>query len=1612
MGVGSGFPGTGANRRCFWREVIWGGNGHASASAPLWWMLALATVLLAMSLASGARADTPKWVTIGPDCVLPYSPFAHETATPRAYYDDTSVDPSEFSFMCSLDQDDDGFDDNIESVIADCFAPYLKFDSAENALTIAPKFPGTSKGFGSEPVALYTFDPPKQVQTGSVKTAALQWALVYTKDGGYYKASGLAGKHNWGDPWNSHVGDTESIHMTVELRKLGLDWVAHLRSVQAGVAWDEEGPTQGDSQVSCYDHFISNFPPVSEHICKRGKVEHLELVGTHPVVYPSAGKHHQYLHPISAFNFRDLVAHLAQYPITLYVQYDRADGQGPSFVPGTYTANGRAHNVGRVVSASSLTPPSPEEQEHACEEQGHRELLRSTLCECVGPECPPQPPPEDCSALLLEIASLAQVCAGSPGAGKPARNECMARRKGGDWPSGFLSDQDLHIWWPKANIASGENFCGDLVEGCYAEENKRARPILDIIKYSGPQVTDTDGDDMPNYADLCPLKLGVMLDSDGDGAGDLCDPDPNRWDRWVGPGSSVRNLGAKKQTAFSPEGDGGWLDTDGDGWINSKDTCPFTAGFSANTNGPGEELGFPAGSKRYVRNGYSRRGNACDPFETTFVKARLPPVDTWEFTDCGGTDQNETKYVADTVYVMHASVFGLSSNNPELAMGKTYKERAAIVASRTKAVQTTIERCACDRDDASECFQTLAATCYGKEGLNGNPPVQGTGEVGWLPLGRDTCVEDAEGYCAPIFATAEPKTPLVCDPVLGKCEYASPAVQTVSTKYFPWSWSNEKAKHPDHLPSELFEPQAEAGYSITKHPVLFGSEVGRNAPASSALHYAKTAQAPYFNPLTVFGQEPDVNVSRDPVTGTLPLSAAQWLVQSRRLRSFVSTKSGRLTEGHDVTYKPVACNTWPKQGFDYTDFINIVLPAEPDGMHFSRLSPVSPLVAPRGWALVRTTASAPSQLVALLSLSSGTALPIHVGFLSIAAEGATAPTFAGDLSTLLAVTSAEVAPLATPRDELEPLPALLVVIFGGSREAAGQWLELAPIGPDPSVGLRYAVAASGPLPAGAGPGIVRADSIEGAAVLFSEADSEGPARLWRFEGRQWTETSLLVDVPLRTRAAYLVRGGVLFRAGGASADGALRGDVMAIDSRSGRGYPVTAQYPARLNPALGWDSEQKGLAYGGGYDQAGALHSDLWWTGLESAAPIQLAPDLSGPRLTDDSLVIASGDEPAALVLSTGTSGLPGVIVDAWAGSRAGWQPRDLQALRDGASLASCPDGSAARLCAATNAWWSDPGHVVCGGSGCQGAALRSPSTLDVLPLSEVTATDLDGLGAWVAVGTRVERWTLDHPPARVASLELHTRVRDVRADGALAGVSTEKGFVLVSRTAGGLVASSPVALCGSALSAEPLGGGSWAVATSAGIAFVAPTESGALAIGQAARLVPDGQKWVALPATAGDPSCKPLDAHVCAGHRCDAGRERAPMALARDFVVLSPPLGPKPFELGKPKSGKPFDDNDDWSGASVLLLGHGSEGWRVASALTTAGKLRGMRASGELVFAVTRADEPWNGHAVTPAFRMKGTELVSELAHDVPWWVERRDTLDHRVRVQHGKLELARVGP
>jgi hypothetical protein len=1604
---------------------------------------ALLLSIAACAVANAALADPNiVQVTVGPDCPLPYSPYTHETATPHAFYDD-SQSPADYDFLCSLDQDHDGLDDHIENLVAECFAPFVRFDSNENARHTRDGLPSGSVPDNTEPVGLYTMVPTSTHDL----TATLHWVLVFDEDGGFYDYGGVVTSKN------SHPGDTQPLDVGVHFEAdKNAGWSAHLTRFDVdGSKWQEGSQAVGDGgQVGCTEPLsipewaatvitggiippLSPFSEIVETQCRatHALMKHLEVAdGTHPVVYLSAGKHHSFVHQQFSYDYTTVTITDPLLPdITLFVQKDRAAGDSSSYTIPTKLPGpaARPMNVGRIETTSGV----PEDQAtQACASVNDLNLIMGTTCACTGANCPPPAPPDFCAAAAEQLLVDYALCTGGIGSAQASnRNLCLKERLKLDVAANFVSDDDFFALGYAGTLSNTQSFCGSAPPGCDTEADA---PVTWLgWKPSDPTVINEDGDDCDNFSDNCPLVANDCTnpkdDPDQDGAGNECDPAPDHYDRYVGPGDPLRNLNAHVSSWMNP-GNGGWLDTDQDGVINGQDICPFTAGGNgamelADSNWRGETDAFPAAPTgaygyAYSHYGYAYRGNVCDPFETTAVHGFFPVDTTDSPIDCYYFDPSHPSYTTpNAVRINYAAVMGVSANDPALAPkgNESYADRAQVLLGKSKPVSATLERCACQPfDHWEQCANDPQSHCRKTFGLDGQDPIPQLKieESGWHPLGPPGCAEDTNHeYCLPLHLTARPRIPEYCNPFIGKCDYPPPdySAWTETTDSLEWDWVNEKHFHPDHLPNNLFyhAPTADgkSTYLHSNYPFMIGSEVGRNALPDSAWGYKKTNQMPYVFPAE-FGQEPDVDIS-------VVHPGTSWSVQSRRLRSFVGrppydyiadqlwlTERGYLTESHEVIFNAKLSTpncTAPKWHAIDAELVNIVLPPDLGAL---TVLPISIISQPRGWALVTNTEKASAELDALLDLSEGLTF-------SIILSGETEL----DLQDVVAAApaGADVIPLAVTSDEASAMPELLVVFYaGGTREVPGTWLRLVPTGVDAQARALYAVESTGFLPADFEKGVLLPDSAPDAAAVFVEPAAEQSARLWRFDSDRWTESPLPSDLARRSRAAYLLHHGVLFRAGGMDANGNVTGDLLALETHSGGEFPTQGWLP-RLDPALAWDAERGGLVYGGGYDASGQRHSDLWIEGIANSAPQAFLPDAFGPdapRITSASLVIAGAETRQALVLGTAAVG---PIAAAWHGALDGWHPRNLLALGDTSSRDRCADGSTARLCADGASWWGEPGHFACSPAPAGTCAASSQPALIAthsLPVQQARSADLDVMTTWVGANTHVQEWSATDPPVLRGSLGVGAAVTSVRASNGVVAVSTKGGLVIITRQDGVLHASQPLALCGRPLDAEPLPGGRWAVTTSAGFAIVSIDESGAPHADEAALLLPEATGWTAIPAEPNQAGvCDGVDNLVCAGGRCADGRARAALARVGDQLVIAPAIGATDSWLhgvgNKKKEADP----------PVLLLGRDTTGWHVLSQAGVLGTVQALRSNGNAVYAVT-LDQHGNGSQLaSPTLEVTGDQLLVGSDHDVSWWVTRRDTADRRLRVVNGQIEIAVVG-
>ncbi len=148
-----------------------------------------------------------------------------------------------------MDEDGNGLDDEIEQQLAECFTPIFRFDADEPVQTGDPVFDALKPPslFPGEPrVGFSAYRMPDTV-SGEVRIR-FELAAIWRRDGGFVSETGA-------DCADDHPGDSEGMALEVRVFKDQV-WRAELLK-------------------------FSRCPPGE-----------LEMSGTHPVVYPTAGKHH------------------------------------------------------------------------------------------------------------------------------------------------------------------------------------------------------------------------------------------------------------------------------------------------------------------------------------------------------------------------------------------------------------------------------------------------------------------------------------------------------------------------------------------------------------------------------------------------------------------------------------------------------------------------------------------------------------------------------------------------------------------------------------------------------------------------------------------------------------------------------------------------------------------------------------------------------------------------------------------------------------------------------------------------------------------------------------------------------------------------------------------------------------------------------------------------------------------------------------------------------------------------------------------------------------------------------------------------------------------------
>lgn len=1330
-----------------------------------------------------------------------------------------------------------------------------------------------------------------------------------------------------------------------------------------------------------------------------------------PEVLASWGKHHYYLNVEPYFVERYIEDCSSIFIGGCWVpikMWDLVDGGGPAIKP-TLKMNYPLSTSPLVYSnVGDLRGPGTAIEEDWVTKCAGYKFVYEQACKCdpaAGVTCPPPAPEVDCYAMSQQVAFCKYPPSGVDLWPFTPSGSCRDRTDPGGKPHPSKFIGNINFVYFGASFLSGSLFCGGLFEdGC------ESTPLPAVAGRGGEKDLDTDGDETPNFSDLCPLLPAGPFDHsdpDGDGVGKDCDPNPKYRDTWIGAGFPEYNLRAFKpvQGALDDPKRRGWLDTDQDSITNGADFCPATAGGTAdqlpNWNVWAEQSVFvqdPSNSSYVAYQddgkdlspyrpkpsdaGFVERGSLCDPYEST----RMWQEPAWAAQVRGDVCMPLTQFGTPTIQVRATPLRGVSSNDLAFS-GKTYKERLELSKSKGAAVRVDPRRCACSAFDKPAavrdkvCFDRFTGECPRRSPL----PIEPNDVTRWFAHEFPGCARTASDLaggsrCLPFATKAPVAASAYCPPwELTGCPKA-PADLVPKSHNLGWDWMIERAKYPGHFRPEWFTSAADAfgkgyaeatvGFTFASRTYIDGVVPGTIFPVDSDL-FAPRAQ-PFARAM---GQHADVNPwlrSDDPSKSESKLSAEDKLRRTGSLRTYFSGSFAQPAEPHIGLnkYRPIEC-------------VRIYETAPDQTIWYMPYKPCIPIETCYGnwnhpaYALLFSIADPAATKV--VEVSSGATQAVQVvmpqgGLASLAcllADCGPPPGGAGWHITAV--------PGST---ELAGYPKLIAVStkppstpgFAGDALGESYWV-LDPVASQQGI-VAYSITMQGAAPAGTASSTVFLGSEDGAHVVaFAEPTAAAAARLRVLDlsdGR-WAETPL-EGLAARSGASYLLNEHGLYRAGGEAA-GSLTGEVIAIDWRSGHFETLVAAgtLPARRQPALAWDAQGVGLIYGGGASADGAFHNDVWSLRSGHAAATVLVGDSAAApaTLSARSLLVATGVTGEALWWDAPTyvvgEGLRHALRKADLG---GWVLADARS-KD-ATPPSCPDGTAPRLCASGAEWWRTPG-TRCGNGPCAlGRAEQASSAL----LAGVGATHvaLEHSTLWIARGSKLERWSLLEPgnATQQGTLDLGSSINAIAVRDGTALVATGSAVTRVAMVDGALGAlSTSVPVCDTEGIAS-LGARGWLLATAGGAVLLQPDESGVLVVASEVELRVVGGKWAATPPKQPAKACS-KSTGVGEGQPASVAFDGRDVELARGNDVL----------------------RLRWDDAGQLA---------VSDAVSVTGKLLAVRSASSRAYVVGKHPQQKTDLEV-----LLGASMTLGPKHDVASWVESEHSGLYRARVlPDGRVEVA----
>lgn len=559
-------------------------------------------------------------------CVLDRSPMVLEQSLPEA-------------LRCQFDQDGNGLDDAIEEQLAHCFAPRILLDSAENVTS------------GSEPASVFT------ARRSAPNEIVLQMGLLWHNDGGFV----LDGSIGCTD---AHEGDAERVTVTVAFTKGATNWLAYPVRFKA-------------------DDFIATLDGANG-------TRVLNLHGTHPNLWGSAGKHHWYLEPVDT-----------TYEVSLGIDCrDRANGGFP-------------------------TPLTPGEGTRPLTHVAAQQVLVGYY----------QTTDTEGNVFYNPQFSFLNVCSWAKG----SANQVQL--------NGFQPESLSNLGFNGQSLFSF--YSGEvtppwtaLKQPLVADIDADGRPELVTFTPNYPPALPI----VQQPTDRCPFGDDES-DPDGDQVFGACDPDSAFTNTYVAGGSSVfpayhadavsapdawRRF--EKEAGFSGPYQGprqGFLDADSDGYVDGEDLCPETPSLAdhSDTNVWAEDalLGTSPGSKDLGR---FYRGDACDPYPVATIAWRDSGSSKFDSSVC--SILNYARGGTDSIRLDTGILAGRSANDPNRNQADT----------RTFNVQAY--RCACSSGGV-DCLKNPLSPCFREvvQQAAGSTPAG----RGWRPVQRDGCTRDSSGFC-------------------------------------------------------------------------------------------------------------------------------------------------------------------------------------------------------------------------------------------------------------------------------------------------------------------------------------------------------------------------------------------------------------------------------------------------------------------------------------------------------------------------------------------------------------------------------------------------------------------------------------------------------------------------------------------------------------------------------------------------------------------------------------------------------------------------------------------------------------------------------------------------